>query len=34
MRPKDKVIIEAKVGINDGLVHCRVIHLTVKGFRD
>lgn len=35
MRPKDKGIILAKVGIiNERLVHCKLINLTMKCFRD
>lgn len=34
MRPKDKGTILAKVGINERLVHCRLINLTMKCFGD
>lgn len=34
MRPKDKGIILPKVGINERLVHCKLINLTMKCFRD
>lgn len=34
MRPKDKGIIFVKVRINEGLVHGKLINLTMKGFGD
>lgn len=34
MRPKDKGTIFVKVGIIKRLVHCKLINLTMKCFRD
>lgn len=34
MRPKDKGIILVKVGINERIVHGKLINLTMKCFRD
>lgn len=34
MRPKDKGIIFVKVGINERLVHRKLINLTMKCLRD